>query len=61
MSYRDIVEYTNNIAEMLDEVVHPENEGVVAEIREVLSLIDEAAASTETSLEDIIRSAQDAL
>jgi hypothetical protein len=61
MSYRDIVTYTNDIAELLDEVVHPENEGVVTEIREILSLIDESAAATETSLEDVIRSAQDAL
>ena len=65
MSYRDIQAYTQQIGELLDELeedIGPTNRRRVAcEIISVLDFIDESAASTETTIEDIIRTAKDAL
>ena len=65
MSYRDIVDYTQEIGALLDDLKEdmcPTNrDRVTEEITTLLDYIDESAASAETTLEDIIRSAQDAL
>jgi len=65
MSYRTLTTYTQQITDLLEDLerdIGPTNrERIRFEVNDLLNLIDEEATSTENALEEIIRTAQDAL